>query len=112
VNAAAASGTVSSLKLTFDGSRAHIEFIDKDVPDETQVAAYRLQLLNFIQRTGCRDLTFDLEGLKLLPSRMLGFFLTLKNEGHDIELVNVSPFIQDIFQVTKLACFVTIRSGK
>lgn len=108
----AASSSVELLKLTQHDGRIQVAFIEKDVPDESQVATYRLQLLSFIQQTGCRDLTFDLEGLKLLPSRMLGFFVALKNEGHDVELVNVSPFIQDIFRVTKLAPFVTIRGGR
>lgn len=107
-----AKDSANQLALAHDGSRVHVAFKSKDVPDETRVAGYRAQLLSFIQRTGCHSLTFDLEGLKLLPSRMLGFFLTLKNEGHDIELVNVAPFIQDIFRVTKLAPIVTIRSGQ
>ncbi|MBI3861764.1 MAG: STAS domain-containing protein [Planctomycetia bacterium] len=99
------------LKLALENARVRVAFNYKDVPDENRVASYRSQLQSFVQKTGCRSLIFDLEGLKLLPSRMLGFFLTLKNEGHDIELVNVAPFIQDIFRVTKLAPMVTIRAG-
>jgi anti-anti-sigma factor len=111
INLAGRSSTADLLRLTQIGTRVHVSFSDKDVPDESRVEAYRIQLVNFIQRTSCRDLTFDLEGIKLLPSRMLGFFLALKKEGRDIELVNVSPFVQDIFRVTKLDQFVTIRGG-
>jgi hypothetical protein len=107
----ASSSDVSSLTLTLHGSRIVIEFRDKRPPDESQVVAYRQQLLNFVAMTGCHDLTFNLHGINLVPSRMLGLFLELKKTGHDIELVNVSPFVQDIFRVSKLESFVTICPG-
>src|SRR5437879_6187210 len=41
----------SQLNLEHDGSRVHVAFNYKDVPDEARVAGYRSQLVGFIQRT-------------------------------------------------------------
>ena len=79
------------------------------MPDESRVAGYRVQLLDFVQRTSCKSLTFDMKGIKIVPSRMLGFFVSLKNEGHDIELVDMEQGVQDVFRITKLAQMFTIR---
>jgi hypothetical protein len=103
------SGDSGLLRLELSGSRVLVGFNDKDIPDETRVARYRAQLLDFVQRSRCKALNFDLKGIKILPSRMLGFFVTLKNEGHDIELVNMEQGVQDIFRITKLAPLFTIR---
>jgi anti-anti-sigma factor len=102
----------NSLVLTAHGARLLIEFRDKSVPDESQIVAYRQQLLNVARQTGCRELIFDLNGINLVPSRMLGLLVELKKEGYAIELANASPFVQDIFRVSKLDPFVTIRGAR
>jgi hypothetical protein len=109
----AAPGPVSNeaglLSLAQTGNRVLVGFNYKDMPDETRVAGYRAQLLDFVQRTSCKSLTFDMQGIKIIPSRMLGFFVSLKNEGHDIELVDMEQGVQDVLRVTKLAQMFTIR---
>jgi anti-anti-sigma factor len=100
------------LTLTARGTRLLVEFRDKSVPDESQVMDYRQHVLEIARQTGCREMTFDLIGINLVPSRMLGLFVELRKNGYDIELVNVSPFVQDIFRVSKLDSLVTIREGR
>jgi anti-anti-sigma factor len=97
------------LNLVHSQCRVYVSFNYKDLPDEARVAKYRTQLLEFVQRTNCKSLTFDLAGIKILPSRMLGLFVNLRNEGHDIELVNLEQAVQDIFRITKLGPMFTIR---
>ena len=97
------------LNLAHSGGRVLVDFNYKDLPDETRVTKYRAQLLDFVQLTNCKSLTFDLRGLKILPSRMLGFFVSLKSEGHDIELLNLEQGVRDIFRITKLGPLFTIR---
>ncbi|HEY2252046.1 MAG TPA: hypothetical protein VGH74_13330, partial [Planctomycetaceae bacterium] len=67
------------LSLKHSDSRVLIAFNYKDMPDETRVARYRKQLLEFVQRTNCKSLKFDMRGIKIIPSRMLGLFVSLKN---------------------------------
>ena len=108
-SAGAVSNDSNLLNLVHSGSRIQIGFNYREMPDETRVARFRVQLLDFVHRTKCKSLTFDLQGLKILPSRMLGFFVSLKNDGHDVELINMEPGVQDIFRVTKLGPLFTIR---
>jgi hypothetical protein len=99
------------LSLEHSGWQISIVFNYKDMPDETRVFRYRSQLRDFVRRTNCKSLRFDLTGIKVLPSRMLGFFILLKNEGHDIELVNLAQGVQDIFRITRLGPLFRIRDS-
>ena len=96
------------LSLEHLRGRIRVGFNYKDIPDEIRVGKYRAQLNDFVKCTGCKSLTFDLAGIKILPSRMIGFFVSLKNEGHDIELLDLEPAVQDIFRITKLGPMFTI----
>ena len=105
----ARSNDPNHLNLAHSGGRVLVGFNYKEMPDETRVTKFRAQLLDFVQRTNCKSLTFDLRGLKILPSRMLGFFVSLRSEGHDIELLNLEQGVQDVFRITKLGPMFTIR---
>jgi hypothetical protein len=104
-------GSVDPNLLTFvrDGSRMIVGFNCKDVPDEVCVAGYRNQLLKTLQESDCKTLTFDLTGIKILPSGMLGVLVTMKNRGQAIELLNPSADIQDVLRVTRLISLFSIR---
>jgi len=107
------SGEVSNepglLSLVHSDSQVLVGFNYKDMPDETRVARYRAQLLEFLQRTNCKSLKFDMRGVKIIPSRMLGFFVSLKNEGHEIELIDLEQGVQDVIRLTRLSSMFTIR---
>jgi len=105
----AVSNDANHLSLLHSGDRILVGFNYKDMPDEIRVARYRAQLLDFVKRTNCKSLKFDMKGIKIVPSRMLGFFVSLKSEGHDIELVDLEQAVQDIIRITKLAPMFTIR---
>ncbi|MBI3860454.1 MAG: anti-sigma factor antagonist [Planctomycetia bacterium] len=97
--------------LTFvrDGERAIVGFNSKTVPDELCIAAYRSQLLKYVQDFGCKVLAFELAGVKILPSGMLGLLVTLKKRGTEVELLNPVPDIVEVLRITRLAPMFTIR---
>ncbi len=99
------------LNLAHDGARVRVGFNSSEMPDETRVARYRKQLHDYLQKANCKALTFDLAGLMILPSRMLGLFISLKTDGHDVELVNMSQNVQNIFRVTKISPLFTINGA-
>jgi anti-anti-sigma regulatory factor len=109
ISAGQTSNEPGHLNLVHSGSRVLVGFNYKEMPDESRVARYRVQLLDFVQRTSCKSLTFDMKGIKIVPSRMLGFFVSLKTEGHDVELVDMEQAVQDVFRITKLAQMFEIR---
>ncbi|HEY2251811.1 MAG TPA: STAS domain-containing protein [Planctomycetaceae bacterium] len=97
--------------LTFvrDGSRVIVGFNSKGVPDEVCVAGYREQLLKTVEESCCHTLTFDLTGIRIIPSGMLGLLVTMKNRGQAIEILNPSADIQEVLRVTRLLTLFTIR---
>ncbi len=104
-------GALDPNLLTFvtDGSRVIVGFNSKDVPDEVCVAGYRDQLFKIVQESGCNTLTFDLTGIRIIPSGMLGLLVTMKNRGQAIEILNPSADIQEVLRVTRLLTLFTIR---
>lgn len=97
------------LSLVRDGDRAIVSFNSTDVPDEVCVAVYRTQLLKFVQESDCNVLAFDLTGIKILPSGMLGLLVTLKKRGLEIELLNPVVDIVEVLRITKLNSLFTVK---
>jgi len=61
------------LSITRQGNSIVIGFNGVDVPDEVCIAGYRTQVAELLDNhPDCKVLTFDVTGVKLLPSGMLG----------------------------------------
>jgi anti-sigma B factor antagonist len=90
--------------LTFlqDGPRAIVGFNSKTVPDELCIAGYRNQLLEYVEKHHCTALAFELRGIKILPSGMLGLLVSLKKRGIEVQLLNPVSDIVDVLRITKL----------
>lgn len=90
------------LKVYQTGPVTVVGFGGRDVPDEVCIAGYRDQLMALINDHHCQVLAFDLSGVKLIPSGMLGVLVTLRKLVPRIELYNASPDIQDVLRLTNL----------
>jgi anti-sigma B factor antagonist len=98
------------LRITRDGPSLIIGFNHVDVPDEIYIAGYRQQVLRLLDEyPDCKLLTFDVTGIKLLPSGMLGLLASVKQRGRDVEVLNPSPDVRAALRVTKLDTLLTIR---
>jgi hypothetical protein len=97
------------LTFVLDGRRAVVGFNSQSVPDEVCIAAYRNQLLKYIQDHDCQALAFDLSGIKLVPSGMLGLLVSLKKRGLEVELLNPAADIVDVLRITRLATMFKIQ---
>jgi hypothetical protein len=99
--------------LTFvqDGQRAIVGFNSKSVPDEVCVAAYRNQLIKYVQDHDCKELAFELAGIKILPSGMLGLLVSLKKRGLEIELLNPAVDIVDVLRITRLLQMFKVQNA-
>lgn len=86
-----------------------VGFAGKDVPDEVCIAGYRDQLFKLIEDTKCEVLAFDLTGVILVPSGMLGVLVSLRKRLERIELYNPSADIREVLEMTKLISLFEIR---
>lgn len=75
----------------------------------TCIAGYREQLLNLIEAPECSVVIFDLTGMDVPPSGMLGLFATAVEQGCEVELCNPSPAVLETLRIAKLDTFLLVR---
>lgn len=97
------------LKVYQTGELTVVGFGGKDVPDEVCIAAYRDQLFDLVQKNGCKVLAFDLTGVTLVPSGMLGVLTSLRNKVDRIELYNPSVDVREVLEMTRLKQMFEIK---
>ena len=90
------------LKIYQTGELTVVGFGGRDVPDEVCIAAYRTQLLDLIAEHQCKVLAFDLTGVQLVPSGMLGVLTSIRQRVDRLEIYNPSPDVKDVLKLTKL----------
>jgi hypothetical protein len=90
------------LKVYQTGELTVVGFGGRDVPDEVCIAAYRTQLFDLISQHSCKVLAFDLTGVQLVPSGMLGVLSSLRQRLERVEIYNPSPDVRDVLRITKL----------
>jgi hypothetical protein len=99
------------LRIDRNGDAIVIGFNRVDIPDEVCIAGYREQLFQLLDRNpDCKALTFDVTGIKLLPSGMLGLLASLKKRVGNIEVLNPSRDVYEALRVTRLTTLLKIRN--
>lgn len=90
----------SVLKVYQTGEVTVVGFGGKEVPNDLCMAGYRTRLLDLISQHNCKLLAFDLTGVKLLPSGMLGVLASIRRQVAHIELYNCSPDVIEVLQLS------------
>lgn len=97
------------LKVYKTGELTVVGFGGQDVPDEVCIAVYRDQLFKMVDEYKCKVLAFDLTGVTLVPSGMLGVLTSLRNKVDRIELYNPSVDVREVLQMTRLETLFDIK---
>ena len=100
------------LKVYSVGSTTVLGFDGHDVPSEFNVAHYRAAIFDLLAANNCSTVAFDLTGVKLVPSGMLGLLVSLKQmEGMDltVQMFNPCKDVQEVLQITKLNTLIEIH---
>ncbi|MDZ4683741.1 MAG: STAS domain-containing protein [Planctomycetaceae bacterium] len=100
----------SVLKVYQTGPLTVVGFGGVDVPDEVCIAGYRDQLMQLVTEHQCSVLAFDLTGVKLVPSGMLGVLISLRKRVQRMELYNPSPDVEEVLRVTNLISQFELKS--
>lgn len=90
------------LKVYQTGELTVVGFGGRNVPNEVCIAAYRTQLFDLIAKHNCKVLAFDLTGVQLVPSGMLGVLSSIRQRVERVELYNPSPDVMEVLRITKL----------
>jgi len=100
------------LKISCHGPSITIGFNRVDLPDEVCIASYREQVFQLLDKhPECQSLTFDVTGIKMMPSGMLGLLASLKKRVNDIEVLNPSRDVREALRVTRLNTLFKVRDA-
>ncbi|MBD3676338.1 MAG: STAS domain-containing protein [Planctomycetaceae bacterium] len=91
-----------ALEIYEAGELTVIGFYGRQILEGFTPLDCRNELETIIRDHDCRTLAFDLTGMKLLPSGMLGLFASVKKAGVDVLLYNPGREVTEVLEVTKL----------
>jgi anti-anti-sigma factor len=79
-----------------------VGFGGQDVLDQIDISACRREILSLLEQHHCQVLAFDLTGVKLIPSGLLGLLASLRKQNIEVQLYNPSPDVREVLEITKL----------
>jgi anti-sigma B factor antagonist len=85
-------------------------FGGQKILDQVDLAACRNQIVDLVKQHQTQTLAFDLTGVRLIPSGMLGMLVSLKQLGVAIQLFNPSEDVREVLSVTRLDTQFQIES--
>ncbi|MCA9056959.1 MAG: STAS domain-containing protein [Planctomycetaceae bacterium] len=93
------------LKIYSVGPVTVLGFAGQDVPSEFNAAHYRAAISDLVRMHDAHTVAFDLTGVQLVPSGMLGLLVSLtrmKEAPIKVQLFNPSSDIREVLSITKL----------
>ena len=84
------------------GATTVVGFGGRDVLDNVNLAVCREELVELIRRHEVQVLAFDLTGVILVPSGLLGLLASMRHEGVEVHIYNPSDDVREVLDVTHL----------
>jgi len=94
--------TAHQLEVYQTGPLTVVGFGGREVLDQIDLAACRSELLDLVRKHNCQTLAFDLKGVKLVPSGLLGLLAALRSNQVAVHLYNPSPDVREVLELTRL----------
>ncbi|HID22754.1 MAG TPA: anti-sigma factor antagonist [Planctomycetaceae bacterium] len=98
-----------ALQVYQTGEVTVLGFGGQEILEQVNIADCREQITELVRQTGCKTLAFDLTGVKLIPSGMLGLLASLRDLGVDVQIFNPSDDVREVLEITKLDEVITVR---
>ena len=92
----------SQLEVYQAGQLTVVGFGGREVLDRLSLAECRTELLGLIHEHQCQTLAFDLTGIRLIPSGLLGMLCSVAQQGIDVHLYNPSQDVREVLEITNL----------
>lgn len=100
------------LKVYSVGQTTVLGFGGQDVPSEFNAAHYRAAIADLLVANKSQTVAFDLTGVRLVPSGMLGLLTSLRQLGElnpVVQVFNPSDDVRDVLRVTKLDTLIEVH---
>mgnify|MGYP006267123171 FL=1 len=96
----------SRLRITNEGEVTRVEFIDRNILDEANIAAIGEELASLIESAEKPKLLISFANVDHLSSAALGTLITVNNKvqaaGGQLRLADIDPQIHEVFVITRL----------
>ena len=90
------------LKVRETGDVTIVGFVNQQFLGDEQAKKFAAEVAVIIQQHNPSVLQFDLTGVALITSEMLGHFLALRNDGIDVVLYNPGEDVRQVVRTTRL----------
>ncbi len=100
------------LKVYSVGPVTVLGFGGQDVPSEFNASHYRLAISELLKANHSSIVAFDVTGVRLVPSGMLGLFVSLTRIPDlplTVQVFNPSDDLREVLAITKLNRFIEIH---
>lgn len=84
------------------GELTVVGFGGREILDQIDLSQCRAEIVSLVEKSRCKTLAFDLSGVKLIPSGMLGLLASLRRTNVEVHLYNPSADVAEVLQVTRL----------
>lgn len=91
------------------GKTTVVGFGGVDVLENVNLALCRDELMGLIDEHDVDVMAFDVTGVKLMPSGLLGLLASLKQHGVEVHVYNPSDDVRDVLSVTHLDRLIGIH---
>jgi anti-sigma B factor antagonist len=91
------------------GKLTVVSFVSAELLDQVVVSECREEIAELINENHCEVLAFDLTGVKLVPSGMLGMLASLGRLGVEVFVFNPSEEIREVLEITRLDTVLQVR---
>lgn len=97
------------LQVYSAGPTTIVGFGGRDVLDDVNLALCRDEVIDLIEDHGANVIAFDLTGVKLMPSGLLGLLASLRKHDVEVHIYNPSEDVRDVLAVTHLDRLLSIH---
>ncbi|HXY37937.1 MAG TPA: STAS domain-containing protein [Planctomycetaceae bacterium] len=97
------------LNIYQTGKLTVVSFVSADHMDQIIVSECRSEIAELIKQHECEVLAFDLTGVKLVPSGMLGMLASLGRLGVQVLIFNPSDEIREVLEITRLDSLLQVQ---
>ncbi|MCA9116226.1 MAG: anti-sigma factor antagonist [Planctomycetaceae bacterium] len=77
-------------------------FGGRTVLEHINLSDCREEIAALIKENNCETLAFDLTGIRLLPSGLLGLLASLRQLGVEVHVYNPSEDVREVLEITRL----------
>ncbi|MEK6258304.1 MAG: STAS domain-containing protein [Planctomycetota bacterium] len=100
---------VTELEVYQAGVLTVIGFGGREILDDLNFADCREELAELVREHDCTSLAFDLTGVRLISSDLLGIIASTQCQGIEVHLFNPSGDIREMLEITRLDKFLYVH---